>query len=85
MHSEYSLPQHRGYGGPSQPHFFIYSSYPTPREMKKWEKIWPMPEKEFEWLEGFLSICDYMAAMKEEWSVGCSVGDYWRQHVGEPR
>ncbi|KAJ3532240.1 hypothetical protein NMY22_g7823 [Coprinellus aureogranulatus] len=85
MHTEYSLPKHQGYGGPAQPHFFLYNFHPTPREMNKWEGIWPFPEKEFEWLEGFLSICEYMSTMKEEWSVGRSVGDYWKQHVGEPR
>ncbi|KAJ3528027.1 hypothetical protein NMY22_g9562 [Coprinellus aureogranulatus] len=75
MHTEYSLPKHRGYGGPAQPHFFLYNFHPTPREMNKWDGIWPFPDKEFEWLEGFLSICDYMGAMKEEWSVGrfCSM------------
>jgi hypothetical protein len=50
--------------------------------MRKWQGILPFAEAEFQWLEAFLSICDYMSKMQEEWSQGRTVADYWKLHVG---
>lgn len=82
INTRYSIPGRKGTGGANQPSFFVCQEHPTPRNMKKWEYIYPLPEKEFEWLEAFLLVCTYMSKMQEVWSGGQTVADYWKTHVG---
>uniref|UniRef100_A0A8H7XPB0 Uncharacterized protein n=1 Tax=Psilocybe cubensis TaxID=181762 RepID=A0A8H7XPB0_PSICU len=40
----------------------------------------PASTRELDWLEAFLSICQYMVQMQEEWKPGQTVAEYWRTH-----
>ncbi|TFK19894.1 hypothetical protein FA15DRAFT_626191 [Coprinopsis marcescibilis] len=81
LHSKYSHPSHKGRGGVLQPTFFVPDDFPNPKNMKKWEGLDPMAEKDFEWLEAFLSICEYMSRMQVPWSQTQTVGQHWHAHV----
>lgn len=83
LHTKYSLPQYQQRAPALQPTFFLDADYPTPRNLKRWKSIWPFAGKDFEWLEGFLSVCDYMSVMKDSWTAGQTVAEYWRRHVGD--
>ncbi|KAF9444014.1 hypothetical protein P691DRAFT_678389 [Macrolepiota fuliginosa MF-IS2] len=45
----------------------------------------PWPKKEFEWLEAFIAICEYMCKMQEKWYRTSNreetVADFWRKHI----
>jgi hypothetical protein len=46
------------------------------------DKIMPMEEKEFEWLEAFLKSCAFMSNMDMEWTKGVTVKKFWAIHTG---
>ncbi|KAJ3541248.1 hypothetical protein NMY22_g3960 [Coprinellus aureogranulatus] len=59
---------------------------PVPRNLKQMEEqYWPFAEKDFEWLEGFLSVCGHISSMEDAWTAGQTVAEYWLKHVGQAK
>ncbi|KAJ3537728.1 hypothetical protein NMY22_g5479 [Coprinellus aureogranulatus] len=85
LHTKYSLPEHKRRAPAMQPAFFLDADYPVPRNLKRWKSIWPFAEKDFEWLEGFLSVCGHISSMEGTWTAGQTVAEYWLKHVGQAK
>lgn len=68
-------------GGQQQP-MFVGNSGRRSRFDGPDDGILPLQEREFEWLEAFLTSCKFMAQMEDaDWKPGVTVGQFWRSHT----
>ncbi|KAG6829281.1 hypothetical protein H0H92_005034 [Tricholoma furcatifolium] len=71
--------QPRFLGGFNDVHEHKHSLY-----IRESDKILPLEEREFEWLEAFLRVCRFMSQMDDvEWRAGVSVKEFWNIHTGD--
>lgn len=81
LYNKYSSIEASIAGGTHQPSFWSHKSCTGKvRDVEISRRIAPASKKELEWLEAFLSICNYMASMQEIWTRRETVAEYWQRH-----
>ena len=75
LHNKYS--SLKATGMRHQPSFW---SHCAGKDVEISRRIAPASQKELDWLEAFLSICNYMASMQEIWTRKETVAEYWQRH-----
>jgi hypothetical protein len=67
-----------GRGGLRQPQF--NRDYGRLEFRRIEDRIQPIDDRELDWLEAFLKVCQYMSKMEEKWNVDMTVSEYWSKH-----
>lgn len=81
LYNKYSSIEASIAGGTHQPSFWSHKSCTGKvRDVEIPRRIAPASKKELDWLEAFLSICNYMASMQEIWTRRETVAEYWQRH-----
>lgn len=83
LHTPFSAQGHRHKGGFKQPQFHVHEKGDQLDSVYVCDRILPIEDKEFTWLEAFIKICRYMSTMQEIWAgkEKMTVAEYWKLHV----